>query len=260
MISVVCVYNNRTLLERSLLESLGGQARHQLILVDNTDSVFSSAAKALNYGARRATGKYILFVHQDVELFGYGWLQGVEATLDSLENWGIAGVIGMSCVGQTKKARVRGFVWGGENLGNPVRQPERVQTLDEIVLLVPRGCFQGFDQETFDGWHCYGADYCLTMLEQGRGVYVVPGYVIHGRKVDAPTGQEGIRQFVKTLRAVRPYLKKLYGKHGRYHQHIYTTTNGMGRYGVPLPLLWSTRVFSLALGAYRVYGIMRRAG
>jgi hypothetical protein len=171
--------------------------------------------------------------------------------LDSLENLGLAGVFGMSSMGRTKQERIRGFVWGGGNLGHPLREPEEVQTLDEIVLLVPRQSFQGFDQEAFDGWHCYGPDYALTMLEQGRRVYVIPGYVYHGRKVDAPTGQEGIRQLANTMRAVRPYLKRLYEKHGQYHEAIYTTTNGTGKYGVPSPLLWNTWVFSLAFRVWR---------
>lgn len=262
MISVICVYHNADLCHRSLVTSLLRQPPYQLILVDNRKGAFSSAAKALNYGASRATGKYLMFVHQDVELLGDDWLQATEAHLDSLENWGLAGVFGMSSIGRTKQERIRGFVWGGENLGQPLRQPEEVQTVDEIVLLVPREGFQGFDQDTFDGWHCYGADYALTMLEQGKKVYVIPGYVYHGRKVVAPTGQEGIRQFVSTLRAVRPYLKRLYEKHGQYHEAIYTTTNGMGKYGVPLPLLWNTRVFSLAFRVWRGYqemSKMRRA-
>ena len=266
MISVVCVYHNRPLLERSLLESLKGQAPHQLILVDNRSGAYSSAAKALNYGARRATGEYIMFVHQDVELVGEHWLEAAEVYLEGLTNWGLAGVFGVSAMGGTRDERVKGFVWGGENLGHPLQAPEEVQTLDEIVLIVPRAAFRGFDQGVFDGWHCYGADYALTMIEEGKRVYVIPGYVCHGRRVDTPTGQDGIRQFVRTLRAVRPYLKRLYRKHGGHFERIYTTTNGMGKYGVPLPLLWNTRVFAAAFWVYRAYrsyqGLrqLRRAG
>jgi hypothetical protein len=253
MISVICVYHNADLCHRSLVTSLLHQSPFQLILVDNRKGAFSSAAKALNYGARRATGKYLMFVHQDVELLGDDWLQTTEAHLDSLKNWGVAGVIGVSAMGGTRQERLRGFVWGGENLGRPLSAPEEVQTLDEIVLLVPREGFQGFDQETFDGWHCYGADYALTMIEQGKRVYVIPGYVYHGRKVETPTGQEGIRQFVNTLRAVRPYLKLLHKKHEWYFERIYTTTNGTGKYGVPSPLLWNAWVFSLAFRVWRGY-------
>ena len=41
MISVICVYHNRDLLNRSLLPSLLHQDEHQLILIDN-ESPYSS--------------------------------------------------------------------------------------------------------------------------------------------------------------------------------------------------------------------------
>jgi len=52
MISVVCVYNNREMLERRLLNSLEQQsALCELIVVDNRDGAFAGAAKALNHDA-----------------------------------------------------------------------------------------------------------------------------------------------------------------------------------------------------------------
>ena len=52
MFSVICVYNNEEMLNEILLSSLKNQNfEYELILVDNTKKQFSSAAKALNFGA-----------------------------------------------------------------------------------------------------------------------------------------------------------------------------------------------------------------
>ena len=57
MFSIVCVYNNEGLLKSHLLKSPKDQtASYELILEDNTESKFSSAAEALNHGGRRAKG------------------------------------------------------------------------------------------------------------------------------------------------------------------------------------------------------------
>jgi len=74
VISVVCVYNNKTILEDCLLKSLHVQTtEYESILVDNTEGRFKSASKALNFGAGNAKGKYVMFVHQDVDLCSNSW-------------------------------------------------------------------------------------------------------------------------------------------------------------------------------------------
>ena len=69
MISIVCVFNDKKVLNEYLLESLKNQTAHyELILIDNTKNKFKSASEALNYGAKNANGNYLMFVHQDVYL------------------------------------------------------------------------------------------------------------------------------------------------------------------------------------------------
>jgi hypothetical protein len=104
MISIVCVYNDEAVLKRFLLKSLQNQtAKYELILEDNTRSRFSSAAQALNHGGRKASSKYIMFVHQDIDLLSDRWLEDVERWLDMIPNLGIAGVAGMSEFGCTNR-------------------------------------------------------------------------------------------------------------------------------------------------------------
>jgi len=216
MISVVCVSNNRETLRRILLPSLKEQtAKYEMILVDNTVCRFKSAAAALNFGAAQATGKYVMFVHQDVELGSKTWLAEAEKRLDPILGLGIAGVIGMSEQGSTYEERLRGFICNcGQDWGKPVTEPQAVQTLDECLMFVPRETFQGFDEKTFDGWHCYGCDYALTMNEQGKGAYVIPGYVYH-------------RSLATNVINLRTYHKRLFYKHHKHFSRIHATTNGL---------------------------------
>ena len=216
MITVVCVYHKQDMLDRILLESLRSQtAKSQVILVDNRAGKWTSAASALNTAARMAYGKYIMFVHQDVEFGCPEYLEETERVLNGIPNLGIAGAIGMSPVGKTYFDRIRGHVQNaGQDWGKAIDRPEPVQTLDELMLVVPRAGFQGFDEETFDHWHCYGCDYALTMLEQGKGVYALPGYVYH-------------RSLAVNVDKLRVYHKRLFYKHRKHFPRIHATTNGL---------------------------------
>ncbi|MGB8510003.1 MAG: glycosyltransferase family A protein, partial [Pyrinomonadaceae bacterium] len=79
---MVCVFNDGEVLERRLLASLRAQTSpHELVTVDNRESQFDSAAKALNRGARRAHGDWIIFAHQDVALLSPDWLARCEEML-----------------------------------------------------------------------------------------------------------------------------------------------------------------------------------
>jgi hypothetical protein len=213
MISVICVYHNKTTLHNILLSSLEAQtAKHEIILIDNTASKYTSAASALNYGAKQATGKYLMFVHQDVELDSPTWLFDTEKLLDSFL-FGIAGPIGVSTEGNTYNERLRGVISNcGENFGNPIFKPEPVQTLDECLAIIPRQGFHGFDARAFDGWHSYVSDYCLNCLS----AFAIPTYVYH-------------RSLATNLQGLALYHHRLYQKHSWKFHTIYMTTGTITR-------------------------------
>ena len=215
MISIVVVYNNEQGLNEILLKSLRNQtAKFELIKLDNTKGRFKSAAEALNYGGNQANEKYIMFVHQDVELGSTSWLENAEQFLDSIPKIGIAGVAGMSKKGKINDERKKGYISDcGEIWGKPFEKPEEVQTLDECLLIVPKVVFAKlkFDEKIFDEWHCYGADYCLCTQQIGLKSYVLPLFIYH----------RSLRSNVKKL---LKYQKRLYLKHKTNYKKIYTTT------------------------------------
>jgi hypothetical protein len=230
MISIVVVYNNEKTLHEALLKSLKKQtSKFELILVNNTRRQYHSAAEALNYGGRKANGKYIMFVHQDVDLESDTWLEKTERCLESIPRLGIAGVAGMSSKGKTSKERCRGYISDcGEIWGRPSEGPEEAQTLDECLLIIPRALFfkLEFDEKAFDGWHCYGVDYSLCVLQMGLGVFVIPAFIYH-------------RSSRLNADHLLTYQKRLYRKHGYRHKHIYATTGDISRSRIVLYSLFA---------------------
>ncbi len=204
------------------MESLQNQtAEFELIALDNTGGKFKSASEALNYGGKRANGRYVMFVHQDVDLGSSSWLEDVEEKLDDIPDLGIAGVAGASEVEDSRLERnwrhFRGHICNsGKIWGRKIEKEEVVQVLDELLLIIPRSQFDKmqFDEETFDHWHCYGADYCLSIRKFGLKAYVIPAFIYHR------SPSSNIKSFLK-------YKKLLYNKHKNEYKHIYTTSGNI---------------------------------
>lgn len=234
MISIVCVYNNEKILNDNLLKSLKGQtSEYELILIDNTQSKYTSAAKALNWGGEKAKGDYIMFVHQDVDLYDDKWLAIAENILSSIPNLGIAGVAGMSDKGNTNKERGRNIIKHGNpatiwSWGNAIQKPEIVQTLDECLIIIPKVVFNKlkFDENVCDGWHLYVVDYCLSCSEIGLKAYAIPMFIYH-----RSAGSSFSTQYYSTL-------KKVLKKHRKHYKKIYTT---MGDWSTSCPLMMEIR-------------------
>jgi hypothetical protein len=228
MFSVICVYNNHDILKECLIKSLEGQtAEFELIKIDNTESTFTSAAQALNFGGKKAKGEYILFVHQDVDLSFNTWLEDAEKILNSISDLGIAGVAGLSEEGKTQEDRARNLIRHGDDeiWGKEIKKPEPVQTLDECLAVVPRSVFNDlkFDEKVCEDWHLYTVDYCLSVQNLGLYAYAIPMFIYH-----KSTGDSSSNGYQRTLKNV---LKK----HKGHTKRIYTTF-GVWRTSSPLIL------------------------
>jgi len=253
MITIVCVYNDRQFLEEYLMSSLKKQAgRYQLILVDNTQGRFSSAAEALNYGARQADTKYIMFVHSDIELCSNTWLIDAENILESMGSFGVAGVAGMSEIGRDNRERGRNIITHLENKrewewGNRITRPEIVQTIDGCLIITPKTVYDqiNFDEKVCDDWHLYDVDYCLSCKELGYEVYAIPLSVYHRSKGGYFKQKKG--DVIKSLGQlpVEYYktLSKVMKKHRHNYKMVYTTC---GDYSTSSPVIWQ-RIYNLLI-------------
>ncbi|MCA1594050.1 MAG: glycosyltransferase family 2 protein [Acidobacteria bacterium] len=195
MISVVCVFNDGEVLERRLLASLRAQtAAHELVTVDNRESEFDGAAKALNWGARRAHGDWVVFAHQDVELLSTDWLARAEEILRQTGAEGWAGVAGCALDGRQVGGilRDRAALWG-----EVFETPLAAQTLDECVLIHRRVTGgQDYFDEGVPGWHAYGVDACCVALREGASNYILPLPTWHDSKATNIAGLEEAHAYV----------------------------------------------------------------
>jgi hypothetical protein len=237
MISIVCVYNNRDVLNNWLLKGLKNQTvNYELIALDNTEGKYKSATEALNLGGWRARGKYIMFVHQDVDLSSNSWLEEVEKMLDDLHNLGIAGVAGKKDYRGTMTNIKHGYP--PEHAGSiTIKKPEEVQTLDECLTIVPKSIFNvlQFDETVCDDWHLYAVDYCLSIKKLGFDAYAIPMFVYHrSHGYSIISGSENYQLT----------LEKVWKKHKKHYKKIYTT---MGDWSTSYPLsIQRQRIWCLA--------------
>ena len=213
MISVVCVYNNKKILDNFLIKSLKKQSvNHELILIDNRKNKFKSAAEALNYGGNQAKGNYIMFVHQDVDLSSKVWLEKAGKCLNSIPDLGIAGVAGKINKGNVLTKISHGIT--PKSAGNhQIYQPIKVQTLDECLIIIPKSVFDRlkFDDKTCNDWHLYAADYCLSIRNLDLNAYIIPLFLYH-----LSEGYSLSDEYYSTI-------EKLIHKHGKNNKWICTS-------------------------------------
>lgn len=238
MISIICIYNNKEILEKYLLKSLKNQdSIYELILIDNSKGTFKSAAKALNHGEKKAKGKYFMFVHQDIFLCSDTWLADAEKILKSMNDKAVVGTIGMSDNGVNNGERGRNTLIHGDppekwGWGNQIQKPEIVQTLDECLIIIPKSIFEKFkfDEVTCPKWDLYVVEYCLNIKSEGLKSYVMPLAVYHGS-----TGLISRNYFYT--------LNKVLKKH-TYLKQVYTTC---GNWNTKYPLFLQKYTFILIL-------------
>lgn len=235
MISVICAYDSKEILEECLLESIKNQTtKTELILLDNREGRFKSAAEALNYGGEQAKGKYLMFVHQDMIFNSCLWIEKVESILDALPDFGVAGVAGKR---ENSKAVITNIEHGipRQAAGEiHLKKPEKVQTVDECLIIIPKTVFGilRFNEKVCSDWHLYAIDYCLSVKELGFDTYVLPIFAYHKSRGNSMSGE----YFV--------VLKKVLKKHKNCYKVIYTT---VGNWNTIYPVfiirvyLWTRR-------------------
>lgn len=134
-----------------------------------------------NLATRAQSEAETMFCHDDVFLPDHSMFKINQAIswLDSRNiEWGVLGFAGAS-MDKFKNSRIltghiqdRGREWGEE-----ITEPKRVQTLDELCIIInTRHRFLFDDRFPLD---FYVADLCMQSHEKGLGVYVIPCYIHH---------------------------------------------------------------------------------
>jgi Glycosyltransferase like family len=176
-ITFVVAVNSRRVLQQNLLASPDVGPPHEILIQEG----FPSAALAYNDALRKAANDLIVFIHQDVFLPKL-WLSRLEVSLQYLRradpSWGVLGCWGARVDG-TLVGQIYSSGWG--ILGSALSHPVRVQTLDEVVLIVKRSSGLFFD-ECLPHFHFYGADICMRASTQGLNCYALPCFCVHNTR------------------------------------------------------------------------------
>ena len=189
ILSVVCVFNNRTVRQQCLDRSLRAlEDRGQLIdyvPVDNTSGEFTTAGAALNDGARHARGQVITFAHQDVYVHSASRLQSAARLLVS-GDWHLVGACGVSMnTPNIGKMRDR-VVLDGVHTDLPLP----VQTLDEVFVMALRDTVieHPFSEDPTVAWHGYTVEYSLRLQSLGLRVGAMTLDITHNSLSTNMTG------------------------------------------------------------------------
>ena len=184
MMSIICVYNNKEILEDYLITSLESQSEdYELILVDNRKNKFKSASSALNYGASNASGDYYVFAHQDIFFSDSDWIKNTISQIKELNNVGIVGV-----AGKTTDSLVRSNIKQGipsvDVSPYKLEKAEKASTLDECLFIIPKKVFENYklNETACPDWHLYAVEYVYNIKNAGFEAYLIPTSLEHRSK------------------------------------------------------------------------------
>jgi hypothetical protein len=171
-VSIICVANDTAVRERTLDRSIADHLHEapdtEYLPIDNSTGAFASAGQALNHGASAARHDTVVFVHQDVYLHSLRALEEAASMLAQRPDIGMHGSVGITADGQLV-GRIRDRV---VVVGKPVAQPTDVDSLDEVLFMVPREAI--LREPLVDApdlaWHAYAVEYGLRVRSQGKRV------------------------------------------------------------------------------------------
>ena len=213
-LSFICVYNNKKILNDHLIKTLELQTfeSYEYIFIDNTSGKYNNAGTALNYGTSKAKGKYLVFLHQDIDFLGTDSIERLIIELERNQPFGIAGLAGVDYTGKIYANFLQGsnFLPAGINFYNSIS----VESLDECFFVIPKSIWEKY-RLWEESWHLYAVEYCLRMKLNGLKVIALPCNIIY----HLSPGNSLNRSYYVTMRK----LAAIYRKRFRY---IYTTIRG----------------------------------
>jgi arylsulfatase A-like enzyme len=160
----------------------------QWLFVDNRHNrAYTSISKLYASAARRARGEWLCFLHQDVFLPPAWESQMIASLIEIGAKAGVVGVAGRAPRSPGVPDPLNIGHWSDPHKYHEptVPLPAEVQILDELLMIVRADSGVTFDPD-LPGFHCYGADLCLTARSKGMKSYVVDAPVVH--KLFRPDG------------------------------------------------------------------------
>lgn len=139
----------------------------------NNKGNFSYSSKMLNLLSKISLSKYQFLTHQDIEFKDNEPFLQLEKCIDKLpnRNFGVLGIAGVKLI----NGQITGYNYFEH------RYPEwnfPVDTVDEFAMIIDKDKGLTFD-ESFVGFHFYGADICLSSINKGYPCFCVNMNIFH---------------------------------------------------------------------------------
>jgi hypothetical protein len=144
-------------MEKYLTPCLSNEKLSDIMIEESEDGV--SISTIYNKIIDKKTGRFLILCHPDVS-FSQDVYKHVREQLSRPEV-GVVGLVGSSDDGRQ--------VWA-QNLN----LPEKVSSLDGCFIAIDLNKGLRFDEETFDGLHCYAEDLCYQARDRGLKVVCLP--------------------------------------------------------------------------------------
>lgn len=216
MITIICCYNNKEILNDFLLASLEEQtAEYQLILIDTLKENTISAAQGYNRAIERLSNKteHLLFLHQDIYLKDPCFLEKTKEYLTNHPN-DIIGLTGIKEAGivlsNLKHKDDESFC-----VRTQLKDITEVKSLDECCFAINHSLLRktGFDEYVCNHWHLYAVELCYNArkLHKSRS-YVVPldAYHNYSYTIGLTTNRHFLRSLWRITRKYSSYTQTIY--------------------------------------------------
>lgn len=181
MISIMCCYNDEKCLNSMLIPSLNNQnCEYELILINNNEKQYKSAAEAYNNEIVSAKGDIIIFSHQDVIIDDSEFLNEVEKIFQQTPEiiLGLAGIKNNGKVySNLRYYKTKEYI----TMNRITNMLEQVDSIDECFIAIKKDDFMRikFDENVCDGWHLYGVELCYAAKVLGIKAMVTPLAAYH---------------------------------------------------------------------------------
>lgn len=225
-ISYICCYNNKEQLNSLLLPSMSklkvhfisenNSSFHNLLLIDNRDGKYKSAASAFNEGIEAHSsqlGDILCFMHQDIAfdnaLFQEELVSEFETDLNQ--------IIGLCGKKQNDESysNLRYYATKEFIVNHQISEKTEVECVDECCFAIPKKLFFKlmFDEVACYHWHLYAVDLCYNAKRRfGTKSFVAKTSIYH--KMDGSSGLTIDHHFLSSLKKLtkkyRKDFKKIY--------------------------------------------------
>ena len=178
--TIITVWNKRDVFAafQQNLETQQG-VDYVLMAVDNSQNRYGGAREAFLAQLDRVETDYVVFMHQDIRFRDETALRDLIASVEALDNLGVAGVAG--CPGGKDWILYSDIVHGKQALpvGRSAGAAAAVQTVDECLFVMRTGVAREHPFSCRKGWHMYAVEQCLALLRAGYRNYVVSARIWH---------------------------------------------------------------------------------